>query len=298
MADDNDIHASFNFMKQVELYDKVKPYSIDNEIKKWDGPIPRTNYRNSVVEDVVVKDLRGREGQFTFEKNGFAVIELDSSMAYEDYSDPVKLYNIYLQEVAACLIQYFSATSVHIFNVVVSICTRLRVNALVTQVSSASSAASRLSQSRDISSRIGDTAGSTDSTPDSLDQLVRELKQDQLAIGSRRYIYLNVWKTLVGPLYDWPLAFCDAETIEPGDLQSHDQVFHDVVRENVMVYHNPDQKWYYLSGQMPSELLLFRQADSQNNPGVAHTAFEIPSQPPNPLQTRESIEIRVVVYLD
>lgn len=270
-------------MKQVELYDKVKPYSVDNEIKRWIGHVPRSNYQNSAVEDVLVKDLRGREAQFTFEKNGFAIIELDSAMTYEDFDDPVKFSGIYLQEVAACLLQYFDATSVHIFNTV----RRRRhpdfPNVAVLRPGVATQPAARVH---------------IDSTRESLDQLVRELQDDELSIDGRRYIYLNVWKPLTGPVHDWPLAFCDAQTIESKDLEPHDQVFHDVVRENVMVYHNTNQEWYYLSGQMPSELLLFRQADSQNNPGVAHTAFRIPTEPLRPIKTRESIEVRVVVFLD
>ncbi|KAF5008550.1 hypothetical protein F66182_15640, partial [Fusarium sp. NRRL 66182] len=115
---DTGIRSSFNFMKQVELYDDVKPYSIDNEIKRWAGHVPRSNYQNSAVENVLVKDLRGREAEFTFEKNGFAIIEMESAMTYEDFDDPEKFSGIYLQEVAACLIQYFDARSVHIFNTV------------------------------------------------------------------------------------------------------------------------------------------------------------------------------------
>jgi hypothetical protein len=72
---------------------------------------------------------------------------------------------------------------------------------------------------------------------------------------------------LKGPLHDWPLAFCDANTVSVEDLDPHDHVFDESVRENIMVYYNPRQKWYYLSGQMPSEILLFRQADSEDRMG-------------------------------
>lgn len=42
-----------------------------------------------------------------------------------------------------------------------------------------------------------------------------------------------------------------------------------------MIYHNPEQKWYYLSGQTPSELLLFRQADTQGRVGENRTNYKM-----------------------
>ena len=134
----------------------------------------------------------------------------------------------------------------------------------------------------------------------------------------------SVWKPLKGPLYDWPLAVCDAATVEDQDLETHDQVLPQVVRENYMVRHNAKHRWYYLSGQTTSELLVFRQADSDGNKGmsfssatsktcfmarpaanalwptgVPHTSFQLP---PDQVQgtscPRESIELRAIVYLD
>lgn len=40
-----------------------------------------------------------------------------------------------------------------------------------------------------------------------------------------------------------------------------------------MVFHNAQQKWYYLSGQSSSELLVFRQADTEGSPGTAFRLF-------------------------
>ena len=73
-----------------------------------------------------------------------------------------------------------------------------------------------------------------------------------------------------GPVHEWPLALCDADSVSPGnDFVANDTVFSaDVVRENVMVHFNATHRWHYLSDQMPSELLLFRQVDSELNPGM------------------------------
>lgn len=78
----------------------------------------------------------------------------------------------------------------------------------------------------------------------------------------------SVWKPLRGPLYDWPLAMCDAATVSDQDTMAHDQVFMDTVRENQMIRYSPSQDWYYLAGQTQSELLVFRQVDSEHNQGT------------------------------
>ena len=73
----------------------------------------------------------------------------------------------------------------------------------------------------------------------------------------------SVWKPLKGPLNDWPLTFCDASTVhEEMDLEAADLLYPDLATENFQVYHRPAHRWYYLSNQTPSELIVFKQADS------------------------------------
>jgi len=77
----------------------------------------------------------------------------------------------------------------------------------------------------------------------------------------------SFWKPLKGPVVDWPLALCDAATVEPADFHPHDFVFSPIkARENMMVYYNKNHKWYYLSNQNPHEVFIFRQADSEQRP--------------------------------
>jgi hypothetical protein len=42
---------------------------------------------------------------------------------------------------------------------------------------------------------------------------------------SRRFAIVNVWRPIRGPLRDAPLAICDAQSVEPGDLVAADQVY-------------------------------------------------------------------------
>jgi hypothetical protein len=98
---------------------------------------------------------------------------------------------------------------------------------------------------------------------------------------------------------DWPLALCDAQTVDfAADTMAGDVVDRDHVFENTQVHYNPAQKWYYLSNQLPTELIIFKNGDSREpeeaSPGVPHASFD------NPLATdadfkRESIEMRMLV---
>lgn len=116
--DNESLYVPMSFISPISLYDTVKPYSISTDVESWIGSIRRSNFQKN-VRNVMVQDLRGREGDFNFEENGFAVIDLETSMSYEDFADPVKLADIYVQEVGACLLDYFGATSLQAFSVIV-----------------------------------------------------------------------------------------------------------------------------------------------------------------------------------
>lgn len=64
---------------------------------------------------------------------------------------------------------------------------------------------------------------------------------------------------------DWPLALCDAASVDfENDTMAGDVVEKTKAFENTQVHFNPQQKWYYLKDQLPSELLLFKNADSRS----------------------------------
>lgn len=116
------LYVPMSFISPIELYDKVKPYTISTDVENWTGSVRRSNFQKDVC-NVKIENLRGREGEFSFEENGFAVIDLKSSMSYEDFADPTKLADTYVQEVGSCLLDYFGATALQAFSVIVfSIC--------------------------------------------------------------------------------------------------------------------------------------------------------------------------------
>lgn len=123
---------------------------------------------------------------------------------------------------------------------------------------------------------------------------------------------VSVWKPLVGPVRDWPLAMCIPETVDTSrDLEPCDLVYPDYVVENQQVYFSEKLEWYFLSDQQPNEAWVFLQSDTDPNsrPGmcivlsedsklicqVPHTAFPLPPQN-GKIAPRESIELRALVY--
>lgn len=152
---------------------------------------------------------------------------------------------------------------------------------------------------------------------DLIRQIVRRHPNDAEKLLDGRCQYITLWKPLRGPLHDYPLAVCNSRSLDfDRDLEPQDIVDRHEVLENVHVYHKPEHRWHYLSGQKDSEVLVFRQADTDekkfgecdaleiaevelrthiSNPGTPHCAINNPSAPKDCLP-RESIEVVAFVY--
>jgi len=114
------------------------------------------------------------------------------------------------------------------------------------------------------------------------------------SLPRRRFAVINVWRPIRGPLYDGPLALCDANSAQAEDLVASDLMFRDRIGETYAVKYNQAHRWLYISGMA---LLLKCYASVRD--GVArftpHSAFEDPSAPADRLE-RESIELRTLAF--
>ena len=117
------------------------------------------------------------------------------------------------------------------------------------------------------------------------------------ALLSRRFAFINVWRPIRHAAWDWPLALCDARSVDPADLVATDLVYPDRRGEIYGLVYNRVQRWFYLPDMGLDEVLLIKCYDSA--PDVArftpHTAFESPLTPPN-APPRESIEFRTIAF--
>ena len=84
----------------------------------------------------------------------------------------------------------------------------------------------------------------------------------------------SLWKPLRGPLTDWPLALCDAQTVDKQrDFIASDVVTRTGFTENFQCYYNPDYRWYYLNNQLASEIIIFRQTDTEESFAIGERSF-------------------------
>lgn len=114
-----------------------------------------------------------------------------------------------------------------------------------------------------------------------------------------RWALLNVWRSIRRPPQDFPLAVCDARTVDPADAVTVVAVTQvpsaagDFRFDTTGYLHNPAHRWSYFRAMTPDEVLVFKTHDSDPARArhVPHTSFTDPTCPPG-VPTRASIEIR------
>ena len=136
---------------------------------------------------------------------------------------------------------------------------------------------------------------------------INDILSDENAthLAGKRAALINLWRPIVGPVEDHPLAICDARTTNikdflptriehflEGDLE---QPHH--VGEIYSFCHSPEHRWFYVSSMQPDEVMLLKCFDSANDGRAiftGHTGFRNPDCPKDFIP-RESIEARTVV---
>jgi len=128
--------------------------------------------------------------------------------------------------------------------------------------------------------------------------LQENLGDDAELLAQGRFHILNVWRPLVDPVEDYPLALCDARSMNPLDLIDSERRAPNHRGEIQLAVHAPEQRWYYYPQMRPPEVLLFKTFDSKDagvNPCSIHTAVKLPNAPLD-AKPRESIETRAFAF--
>lgn len=223
--------------------------------------------------EVRIEDARGRENEFTLDRNGFQLIKAPTAMTRTDFYSPDEIKRVYYPEVEQLLKDRLGASRVHVFDHNVR-------NATIEGMPK---------PSRQVHN---------DHTVNSAPRRVRDhLGADAEELLKGRFGIVNVWRPIRGPVLDSPLALCDARSFTDDDLIASDLVYAHVRGETSRVEYNPRHRWYYFSEQQTDEVLLIRVHDSANDGRARlsfHTSFENPLTPDAP--PRESIEVRTLVF--
>ncbi|QQO37563.1 hypothetical protein JJC00_07760 [Bradyrhizobium diazoefficiens] len=115
-----------------------------------------------------------------------------------------------------------------------------------------------------------------------------------------RLLLIQAWRALSPSPQDFPLALCDNNSLLETDVMVHDYTSDVGSKFNSCVLHyNPLERWYYFPDMSPSDLILFKGYDSDENSNAraAHAAFDNRRADPDAKQ-RRSIEARFFVYFD
>jgi len=272
------VSASLYFLARLPLYDTVKPFVFLYDPKNG---FPVTNIENE-LHSVQIRDMR--KFKTSYEQCGFQLGTMASTLAYEDYQKEELIKTIHIPEVESYLKTLFGASTVHVINY------SQRKRHADFPVATGKSyefpqPATRVHMDVSLA-----TCKAT---------VHRVLGSSARNILAGRWQYVNIWHPIQGPLQDWPLAICDASTLDfAADTMTADLVGTDAVDEEVEVHHNPHHQWYYLSGQLPSELLVFKCLDPEfengGSFGTPHTSFQL--EPTSSItKPRESIEMRAII---
>jgi hypothetical protein len=240
-------------------------YRIDPPpgVPKWNGlDDPR---------EVTIEDARGREAEFTLDRNGFALVKAPTAVA--NFYDPEEIKRVYYPEVEQLLKDKLGASRVFVFDHNVR-------NATIEGLAK---------PSRQVHN---------DHTVNSAPRRVRDHLPDEAEeLLKHRFGIVNVWRPIRGPVQDSPLALCDARSFTDDDLIASDLVYAHVRGETSRVEYSPRHRWYYFSDMQTDEVLFIRVHDSANDGRARlsfHTSFENPLTPGAP--PRESIEVRTLVF--
>ncbi|KAF6820119.1 hypothetical protein CPLU01_12844 [Colletotrichum plurivorum] len=271
-----------HFLARDPKYLHEKPYTLRYAPGPEDG-FPQSNI-DRVQHDILLHDLRPELELLEYGRCGFMLANCPSAMRYDDYDDSSKVEGVHAAEVTDVVRRALGAASADLLDWVV------RRRHPTWPIATGTSYAFNQPASR----------AHIDHTYEGSRTIIRGTYGEKAeAILEGRWQCVNVWHPLRGPLVDWPLAVCDASTVDfandsmPGDVVDRDHVF-----ENTQIHHNENQKWYYLSKQIPSEMIIFKNADSEEPngaaPGVPHASFDNPNTKDTDIR-RESIEMRILV---
>ena len=255
-------------------------YVVNTGVKPKTYISPQHSGKPSRREDTMdVREMRIHDGwplagEASLDREGFEVHR--QSSAVSDFYDDEEVERVHYPEIERLIRRATGAVRVEIFD------------------HTRRSAGEKRSGVRDPVRSVHN-----DYTPKSGPQRVRDLFPGEAEeLLKRRFAVINAWHSIRDRVESWPLAICDARSIEPEDLIPTDLVYRDRVGEVFNLAHNPDHQWFYFPGLEEDRTILLKCFDSAEDGRArftAHTAFEDPESaaaaPP-----RESIELRALAF--
>jgi hypothetical protein len=229
------------------------------------------------VNDARLRDDNDQSDEFGMHPSGFKLLEMPTQV--RNFLDQDEVASVYEAEVDAFLKTLTGGYRVHIFDHTV----RASDPDLREQ-----------KQMREPAQLVHN-----DYTSNSGQVCLREnLGADAAELARGRFQIVNVWRPLVDPVEDYPLALCDARSLDPSDLIDSERRAPNHTGEIQLAVYAAEQRWYYYSAMRPPEVLVFKTFDSLDggvHPCSIHSAIHLPRAPVD-AKPRESVETRAFVF--
>ncbi|KAK2598100.1 hypothetical protein QQS21_005811 [Conoideocrella luteorostrata] len=256
-------------MTDEDCEDELSPMHFIDRTDLWDTvkpytlqfypkeDFPRNNLQHSPCM-TRINSMRSRVPAASLDVEGFAVHHLRSKMEYPEFMDKSKVEMVYCRELEDYFREMLGARHVRVLD---------------------------YQASHSLRSAETENPGIP---------ILRWKTPAQTAAESADTY--RAWKPLRFPVCDWPLAVCDAKSIDQNDLVPTDVIYSSYIAENYMVHFNTNQRWYWLPDHQTDEILVFKAVDSKDSGSwpCAHGAFPLPGQHQD-VPSRESIDVRLLV---
>lgn len=231
------------------------------------------NYRDFRV---TIRDARPLAPSLSLDREGFVLTRHDTAM--RDFYDEAELRAVYYPEMERLVRQRTGADKVVVFDHTIRVAEGAVERGLRAPVQLVHN----------------------DYTEKSGPQRVRDLLRPEEAEArlGRRFVEINVWRPIAGPVVSWPLALADASSLAPEDLIVADLVYEDRTGEIFHGRYNPAHRWYWFPEMRREEGVLIKCYDSARDGRARfslHSAFWDPATPAA-APPRESIEIRTFAF--
>ena len=237
---------------------------------------------------VAIRDMRGAADRLSLDGQGFEFHAHASS--FDDFYTEPEVRARYYPEVSRVLKEMLRAAEVFVFDHNVR--------------SSVRAARGEPGVREPVDQAHNDYT--EESGPKRRDAILEAVGRQDLA--DRAFALVNLWRPIVGPVLDTPLALCDAASVAAEDLVVTD-IYHfadgniTTPAHSGVIYslhHNPSHRWFFASEMQPDEVLLLKCYDSRKDGRarfMPHTGFKNPSCPRD-FVARESIEARTLVVFE
>jgi hypothetical protein len=242
----------------------------------------------AIKQTVALHDLRAIADQARLDEHGF---ELHThATAFKDFYDEGAVRARYFPEVEAAMSAFTGALAVIVFD---------------HNVRSSARAAQGQAGVRVPAEQVHN-----DYTEHSGPKRKREIlaAAGRADLMDRHVAFVNLWRPIIGPVRDNPLAVCDVRSVAPSDfvateIQHFGEGKLETPRHTGEIYsivYRPAHRWFYVPEMMPDEVLLLKCYDSRMDGRarfMPHTGFQNPACPKD-FVPRESIEARTLVVFD